>query len=106
MTVTIAVQVTADDQDELITLAQSQPGSSDVATIRPFDGTTMCQIVVPMATSGLAMFKIWMKSRVELRKNTKIVRDGIVYDGLTEAQVDKILLMLGKELKDDGADGV
>jgi hypothetical protein len=96
----VAVQVGVDDVNDLAELAANESGSSDVTTVRPFDGTTAAQLLVPLVPGGFAFFRVWVKARVETRKSVKIVKDGIEYTGLSDGQIDRVLDLIERELAD------
>lgn len=101
MSVMVAVQVPVEEAADLDALSSQMSAGGNVTTVRPFDGAAMAQIIVPVTVASLAFLKVWLKARVDQRKNVKIVKDGVEYTGLNDEQVDRVLGIIEAETAED-----
>lgn len=95
---TIAVQVPADDADELEKLLAELDQEQDLVGSRPFDGQVLVTALVIISGGAFGVLRTWIRARADARKEYRVVVDGMEMTGYSGAEVERIL----NSLRDTG----
>lgn len=86
----LAVLVPESDIEDAESLATAIKSELSPMRIKPFDGAVLVQVVMVAAPSVYPYFRTWMRSRVEQRKSTEVVIDGVRIRGFNAEEVERI----------------
>jgi hypothetical protein len=104
MPIDIAVSLPIDDPDahrDLAALATGTTNASQVAEQRPFDGQAALEAVVTLSPATYPFFRTWVRSRIDRRKQFKVISDGIEMTGYTADEAEQILKRIQESMADE-----
>lgn len=93
----VLVRIPVADAEDLKTLSQRAGDDEEVEVIHPFDGATMAQLLLSVSPAIIPFFQAWLTSRVEARKEFRVVYDGNEITGYTAEEVERIVNALKDE---------
>lgn len=102
----ISVQVPEDQAYLLDTLVDELDLGSRVENVvmRPFDGLTMVQVLIPVSTATVSVIRKWIDARQKARSSYRIFCRGMELTGFSAREAERFIVHLAETSRSEDDD--